>query len=91
MGMLSELDPNRTPSSVHPFVNNPTGDGYDVRSSQVKDATKVVKSLYSEETKRGNNPDFALLVKEAGRLVCQSRRRHEQERVRFPPPEAPAP
>ena len=91
MGMLSELDPNRTPSSVHPFVNNPTGDGYDVRSSQVKDATKVVKSLYSEEAKRGNDPDFALLVKEAGRLVCQSRRRHEQERVRFPPPEAPAP
>jgi hypothetical protein len=65
MGMAPEAKYSRHPSHFHPFVNNPTGACFGIRSKHVRAAVNTVKSFYSQEPKRGHEPGFAREVKKA--------------------------
>jgi hypothetical protein len=65
MGMAAEAQYRRCPSHFHPFINNPTGAHFGIRSRHVSAAVNTVKSFYGQEPKRGHEPAFAREVKKA--------------------------
>lgn len=65
MGMTSEAACKGRPSHFHPFVNNPTGANFGIRSKHVRAAVNAVKHLYSQEARRGHVPALAREVKRA--------------------------
>jgi hypothetical protein len=65
MGMVSEAKSTRGPSHFHPFVNNPTGARFGIRSKHVRAAVSMVKFLYGQEAKRGHVRGLAYEIKRA--------------------------
>jgi hypothetical protein len=66
MGMASEIKRSRhSPSHFDPFVNNPTGARFGIRSKHVKAAVYTVKHLYGQEAKRGHVPALAHEIRKA--------------------------
>lgn len=50
----------RAPSHFHPYVNNPTGAFYGIRSRYMRSAVNQVKTLYGKEAKTGSQPSHSL-------------------------------
>ncbi|THZ16429.1 hypothetical protein D6C91_06360 [Aureobasidium pullulans] len=50
----------RAPSHFHPYVNNPTGAFYGIRSRYMRAAVNQVKTLYGKEAKTGSQPSHSL-------------------------------
>jgi hypothetical protein len=65
MSMAAEARYRRGPSHFHPFVNNPTGAYFGIRSRHVRAAVNTVRQLYGEEAIKGHEPGFAREVKKA--------------------------
>ncbi|KAI4784988.1 hypothetical protein E4T52_00007 [Aureobasidium sp. EXF-3400] len=65
MSMAIEARCKRGPTHFHPFVNNPTGMYFGIRSRHVRAAVNTVRQLYDEEVKEGYEPGFARELKKA--------------------------
>jgi hypothetical protein len=65
MGKAGEARYGNHPTHFHPFINNPTGERFGIRSKQVKAAVDTVKHLYGQEAKRGHVPALAREIKKA--------------------------
>ncbi|CAD0115042.1 unnamed protein product [Aureobasidium uvarum] len=65
MDLVGQACNGRHPSHFHPFVNNPTGANFGIRSKRVRGAVNQLKILYSQEVKRGYVPALARDVKRA--------------------------
>ncbi|KAH0280675.1 hypothetical protein KCU91_g852, partial [Aureobasidium melanogenum] len=65
MEMVPQARYSRYPSHFHPFVNNPTGAHFGIRSKRVRTAVDQVKALYAQEAMRMPKPSLARDVKKA--------------------------
>lgn len=65
MGMVPQARYSRSPSHFHPFVKNPTGAHYGIRSRHVITAVNQIKVLYAQEAMRVPKPSLAREVKKA--------------------------
>ncbi|KAH0367818.1 hypothetical protein KCU65_g4386, partial [Aureobasidium melanogenum] len=78
--LVMELVPqarfSRYPTHFHPFVNNPTGANFGIRSKRVRTAIHQVKVLYAQETMRMPNLSLARDVKKAEYRLADVMGRH---------------
>ncbi|KAG9522247.1 hypothetical protein KCV07_g3138, partial [Aureobasidium melanogenum] len=65
MELVQQARLSRYPTHFHPFVNNPTGANFGIRSKRVRTAVSQVKVLYAQEAMRKPKPSLARDVKKA--------------------------
>ncbi|KAH0339841.1 hypothetical protein KCU81_g7060, partial [Aureobasidium melanogenum] len=76
MDLVQQARYNRYPTHFHPFVNNPTGASFGIRSKRVRTAVNQVKVLYAQEAMRVPNPSLAREVKKAEYRLADVMGRH---------------
>ncbi|KAI4744328.1 hypothetical protein E4T50_05326 [Aureobasidium sp. EXF-12298] len=65
MELVQQARLSRYPTHFHPFVNNPTGANFGIRSKRVRTAVNQVKVLYAQEAMIMPKPSLARDVKKA--------------------------
>ncbi|CAD0100844.1 unnamed protein product [Aureobasidium mustum] len=65
MDLVPQARYSRSPSHFHPFVKNPTGASFGIRSKRVRTAVNQVKVLYTQEAMRVPKPSLGREVKKA--------------------------